>query len=306
MLKISQPLLSICIPTYNHLDMLKKCLNYIFVACKGYENNIEIIISDNASTDGTKEYIESLRNSNLIYKQNSQNLGFNKNLFLLIDSYASGEYVWTIGDDDFISKDSISIFLSNYNKTDLFLFKYKLTSNDKIENEILKTRNNKVLETNYYDGIDKISDYGNIFATFMTCAIFRKDIIKNILKEKILENDWDHFEKVFPNGYLLSKAFSNNKVIYCEDFHIFIIPHDKEWDDKILKIQTKILPDFYRYLTRDKKVKKYLKRSRFLLVSQIIALLRSRKIFLLKALRIIISLGVINYFNESLSIKKNK
>ena len=170
----------------------------------------------------------------------------------------------------------------------------------------MKTRNNKVLETNYYDGIDKISDYGNIFATFMTCAIFRKDIIKNILKEKILENDWDHFEKVFPNGYLLSKAFSNNKVIYCEDFHIFIIPHDKEWDDKILKIQTKILPDFYRYLTRDKKVKKYLKRSRFLLVSQIIALLRSRKIFLLKALRIIISLGVINYFNESLSIKKNK
>ena len=42
-----QPLLSICIPTYNRGDILKENLNYI-LKLPEFDDSIEIVISDNA------------------------------------------------------------------------------------------------------------------------------------------------------------------------------------------------------------------------------------------------------------------
>ena len=48
-----EPLFSIAIPTYNRLEMLKKAVDS---ALKQIYSNIEIIILNNCSTDGTKEW----------------------------------------------------------------------------------------------------------------------------------------------------------------------------------------------------------------------------------------------------------
>ena len=53
----SNLILSICIPTYNRVGLLKESINAIIEQKNTFDiNNIEIVISDNASTDGTKEY----------------------------------------------------------------------------------------------------------------------------------------------------------------------------------------------------------------------------------------------------------
>jgi len=46
-------LLSICIPTCNRSRLLHESLTSILNSAKGYEDKIEIVISDNVSTDDT-------------------------------------------------------------------------------------------------------------------------------------------------------------------------------------------------------------------------------------------------------------
>ncbi|NEY21475.1 glycosyltransferase [Bacillus ginsengihumi] len=65
---------SIIILTYNQLNYTKQCINSIY----NYTNkdDIEVIVVDNGSTDGTKEYLNKLTEIKKIY--NNKNLGFSK------------------------------------------------------------------------------------------------------------------------------------------------------------------------------------------------------------------------------------
>ena len=67
-------LLSICIPTFNRARYLKQCLNSIIIQ-KGFEE-IEVVISDNYSTDGTQEIGNeySKKYSNIRYFRNDKNV----------------------------------------------------------------------------------------------------------------------------------------------------------------------------------------------------------------------------------------
>ena len=65
---------SIIILTYNNLEYTKKCLESIRKYTKS--GTYEIIIVDNNSKDGTKEYLKTLSDVKIIY--NKKNLGFPK------------------------------------------------------------------------------------------------------------------------------------------------------------------------------------------------------------------------------------
>ena len=52
-----KPLISICIPTYNRCKSLQNILNSIVQQNEFLEDTIEIVVSDNASTDETKEMV---------------------------------------------------------------------------------------------------------------------------------------------------------------------------------------------------------------------------------------------------------
>ena len=66
-----EPLLSICIPTRNRADVLNLCLKSI-VEDPDFSDNIEIVVSDNCSTDNTKDIVMS-------YSENSQNIKYFRN-----------------------------------------------------------------------------------------------------------------------------------------------------------------------------------------------------------------------------------
>lgn len=94
-------LLTIAVPTYNRAQLLKQCLSAL---AREFENDdrVEIIVSNNASTDNTVEVVEQHRNAalpGLRYFQNEQNLGPDLNIRQCFDK-AKGKYVWIFSDDD--------------------------------------------------------------------------------------------------------------------------------------------------------------------------------------------------------------
>lgn len=105
--------ISFNIPTYNRAKYLKQNLDILTAQIKELhkEEEVEINISDNASTDDTKQVSESCIAANpqlhISYHCNEKNLGPDGN-FIAAMRLASGEYSLLWGDDDFLKDFGLS------------------------------------------------------------------------------------------------------------------------------------------------------------------------------------------------------
>ena len=82
---MTKPLLSICIPTYNRAEYLKKTIESIVWQEEFTNNKVEIVIADNASNDNTEEignYYSNLYD-NVLYYRNVNNIGNNNFPYVL-------------------------------------------------------------------------------------------------------------------------------------------------------------------------------------------------------------------------------
>jgi glycosyltransferase involved in cell wall biosynthesis len=98
-----RPLLTLAIPTYNRGVFLRQFLDSVRDQLDS-NPQVEMIVSDNASTDETPEIIkeELHRGTRLTYIRNPENIGADGN-FLQCYERASGKYVWVMGDDDVLA-----------------------------------------------------------------------------------------------------------------------------------------------------------------------------------------------------------
>jgi glycosyltransferase involved in cell wall biosynthesis len=95
-------IISICYIQYNRI-------NYLIESLKILENqtytNIEVVISDDCSTDQTESEILKLKENYkypIIYSKSEKNLGYDRNYRRSIE-IATGEYCFVLGNDDTIS-----------------------------------------------------------------------------------------------------------------------------------------------------------------------------------------------------------
>lgn len=97
--------LSICIPTFNRIGLLKKCLSNLDALNLPFE--YELIISDNHSSDGTAEYLDELERVRVFkHLRNSENIGGVNNVFQTLRA-ATGEYVLYLADDDSLIREPL-------------------------------------------------------------------------------------------------------------------------------------------------------------------------------------------------------
>lgn len=111
--------LSVAIPTYNGAKYIRGALDSIIAQLDDIDEEVEIVISDNASTDRTPEIIREYQNKYpfVKYFRNEENLGPMKNADMCV-LRSKGKYVWFCGDDDKIKKGGILYLLkilSQYN-----------------------------------------------------------------------------------------------------------------------------------------------------------------------------------------------
>jgi abequosyltransferase len=107
-----RPLLSIGIPTYNCADNLDYCLQTILSQI-GDSSLVEVVVSDNASTDDTASVVKRYMNqySNVRYFRNKLRLSVDHNI-LQIAKHARGVFIKLHGDDDFVVEGSMMPLLN--------------------------------------------------------------------------------------------------------------------------------------------------------------------------------------------------
>lgn len=101
---IYHPKVSIIITTYNRANLLENAITGALI--QNYPN-LEIIISDNASTDDTPEIVAKyMSNKNLNYVRHDKNIGALANHNISLREYASGEWVVFVSDDDCLDNEN--------------------------------------------------------------------------------------------------------------------------------------------------------------------------------------------------------
>ena len=110
-----QPLLSIAIPTWNRAGLLKEALECLESQIRDYKDDIELIISDNASTDETPQVIsdfcEKHPDYNIVTWRQKENTGYFGN-FKKVRELSTGKYLWILSDDDHVEKNVISLIIN--------------------------------------------------------------------------------------------------------------------------------------------------------------------------------------------------
>jgi glycosyltransferase involved in cell wall biosynthesis len=118
--------ISVCIPTYNRLADLKIAIASVITAANILDELVEIIVSDNASPDDTRNYLENLTIENkkitFVYWTNKENIGGLNNVKKLL-SKARGDYFFFLTDDDLVLpnaflllKKHINLYAANFIK----------------------------------------------------------------------------------------------------------------------------------------------------------------------------------------------
>jgi len=110
----SNALVSVIIPTFNRKNMLVRCVDSVLASTY---KKIEIIIADDASTDGTEGIIKNR------YKTHKKVFYIKNNKELLLSAtinkalrIAKGKYIFILDDDNAVDKNCISELVSTFNK----------------------------------------------------------------------------------------------------------------------------------------------------------------------------------------------
>lgn len=167
--------LTIAIPTYNRSNYLDRCLNSIFANIKGFENDIEVLISNNASTDDTNVVIDKYRERgfNFRYHVHESNCGLEGNLYYCFNN-SNGRYLWIFGDDDFLLpgsfKEIYKYICGDYGVIYVNNYWYK---ND-IYNEMPEQ---KLQEVTIYNDANLFLRKVSYYLTFVTANIVNKSYL---------------------------------------------------------------------------------------------------------------------------------
>lgn len=99
-----QMLVSIGIPTYNRAQ--RNLMQALRSALEQTHVDLEVIVSDNCSTDGTQALVTSLDDPRIVYVRQKENIGASRNFQFCLDA-AHGDYFLLLHDDDLIDPDFV-------------------------------------------------------------------------------------------------------------------------------------------------------------------------------------------------------
>lgn len=208
--------LTIIIPTYNRRELLKDNLENIIPLVLAHKDDVNLYISDNASTDGTNEMIKSYLDKYpdfLVYHKQPYNITAHPNFYHAVESVDS-EYCVLLGDDDFLFPNYIPTIMNlllsdsdvgwiHYN----YCAGYNNGKSCKLNRINMSSPFYKVYET----GESLIYEHLH-GPSFMSSNVFKRSLWLDGYKNKLKEEDCPGYDWLS----VLYQGVKNEKSIYYE------------------------------------------------------------------------------------------
>ena len=228
-------LLSICIPTCNRGSILDTViLNYI--TNEEFDDSVELVISDNASTDNTEDIVnEIIKNNpskNISYYKNKENIGA-KNFFAVI-SRAKGKYAKLSNDYIYMTNEGLKVLKDNIRNTSedtcLFFYDHLRQKNRgavMVQNvdEFIHLVNNKITwVTNFgcwTKDIQELGEYTNsnpkVDDYLIQMAFWALYLVDHYNKTKVVDVYWNRGLAVPNSKRVLTYNFFTPHVVWYYD-----------------------------------------------------------------------------------------
>lgn len=196
-MNLPEPLLSICIPTFERERDLRRCLDSIFNTDNETRSKIEICISDNRSSYNFLLLMEDyIKYKNLRYHINKSNTGFDQNMLTVI-GMAKSKYIMLLGNDDIIAEGGISKLLKTLNRDlpDAVFMNYniKLNKEQKSYNAYKLAEDRSELNLNWilYNLREK--------SGFISSIVFKRSVLNNKSENiyRFIGTQFIHFAIIF-------------------------------------------------------------------------------------------------------------
>lgn len=206
--------LSICIPTYNRARYLSELLDSIISQISiGMQGLLEVVISDNASSDETREivrkYVETYPLVNIAYYINEVNIGFDQNM-LAVAQRARGKYCWFMGSDDKLTEDALSIVFDAIGSgADLYLGDRIVASNNMKPIFVEKMFRRRRRSSKVYNFKDT-NEFSRYFRDATNCASIFGYLSNILFKKEKWDRVIDDYDEVFTGS-----AFGFLFVLMC-------------------------------------------------------------------------------------------
>jgi glycosyltransferase involved in cell wall biosynthesis len=216
--------LSIVIPTYNRMEILKSNLLLMLNDIK--KNSIPIYISDDSTDDFTEKLIIELQQEYqyIFYHKNEINLGHDKN-YLRALKLSNEKFTWFLGDSMIIKPNAIEHILQIINTTNSYSF---IVVNDENRNFTL----NEKLFTDKNEILHSLAWH----LTLSGSTIYSRHTIESINENLVLQ--YANFPQIaiifnFLNNNGNNLLWTNKKYIYTNK------TKTSYWSNKILETFTK-------------------------------------------------------------------
>jgi glycosyltransferase involved in cell wall biosynthesis len=238
---MNQPLLSICVPTYNRADRLRVMLQALLPQIAEHSDRVELWISDNASTDETPRVIEEARRLGpLNYSRNDTNLGIIGNVIKLMTELARGEFVWGLGDDDLIRPDAVRRVIETVEANrhlNLFYLNFRLAfysqhwpaeAHGGYEGPFTEPANADLSDHPLKHWRDVVSG-SNCSCTQFYSYLVRRSVWQDYWQVRPRQEDFSDPRWSYPHSYMVAETLMNDPSYYVGDPVVTIFNGAQSW-----------------------------------------------------------------------------
>lgn len=223
-------MLSICIPTYNRQKYLEKNLNLLknYIEKNKLENIVEIIISNNNSTDDTQIFLENYKisKSNIMITIYNQKIPLKmQENFIFVAEKSNNKYFMWLGDDDYIEEEYLlkvlGIIKENKNSNEIFCI---LPSNRPIDINGNLLKGGRDLNTKnimYEKGFKNNCLINSYKAHQMSGIVFNKKLLKSYKERKV--------DNLYPFIYFSTLTSLIGKTYYITEYPVKVTAGEKKY-----------------------------------------------------------------------------
>lgn len=193
----NQPLVTIAIPTYNRASLLERCIES---ALKQTYERIEVIVSDNASTDETQSICERYQaeDRRLKYIRQSRSIGATLN-FKVSLSYGTGQLFMWLGDDDWIDPKYVDVCVRELMQDQSLAVVGGVTQYYRGRSKVYEESTRfSLLQNAWWRRV--VLYYWHVVSNSFMYGVMRTAEVRKIKLEKILGGDWLFIARVLACG----------------------------------------------------------------------------------------------------------